>query len=453
MRPFVFIIILLSPLLTIGQQMGRLHWAGSFSTDHRFFTLHDNEWAWNETRLDLQPELRTGKARFHATLWLRHLGTSVAGQTADLYNKDKINPWNLDMREAYVEVRGFLTENLDLKVGRQRIAWGTADKFNPTDNLNPNDWEDIIHFDRRNGSEAVNLQYYFGNGASLQVVYVPFFRPANLPLGKFARLFQTQPGLPAELTLEEYTEYMKLPRHNLKSGASAGVRFKSSVGRTDVSLSYTFSRDHIPVATYASVSPVNQAGGVSIHTELLFPRHHIIGADIAGQIGNVGAWAEAALFIPNREIILHTDFTALFPNSPIPVVTDSLMLKKDPYLKFVAGFDYTFRNGIYLNVQAIRGFVHERGHGNMNDYLLIGVERSFWNNQVLIRPLAGGLTVTDWGNIPENYALFYMPEITYKGIDNLEIGFGAGIFAGEGGNLFALMRTMDIITGRLKFSF
>ncbi|HSW67600.1 MAG TPA: hypothetical protein VLH16_03380, partial [Bacteroidales bacterium] len=255
------------------------------------------------------------------------------------------------------------------------------------------------------------------------------------------------------LALEQFTDRMELPRHNLKSGASAGARLKASIGATDFSMSYTFSRDHIPVPAYVAITPGNEMGGVNVSTELLFPRHHIIGADIAGQLGDVGVWAEAAMFFPDREIILRSDLTALFPNSPAPVVIDSIVLKKNPYLKFVAGVDYTFRNGFYLNVQAIRGFVHERGHGNMNDYLLIGLERSFWNDQLLIRPLAGGLSVTDWGNIQDNYALFYMPEITYTGIDNLEIGFGAGIFGGQGSNLFAMMRTLDMITGRVKFSF
>jgi len=48
-----------------------------------------------------------------------------------------------------------LTSTLDIRIGRQRIAWGTADKLNPTDNLNPDDLEDIFDFGKHLDSNIV----------------------------------------------------------------------------------------------------------------------------------------------------------------------------------------------------------------------------------------------------------------------------------------------------------
>ncbi|MCK7509029.1 MAG: hypothetical protein MZV70_36675 [Desulfobacterales bacterium] len=80
-----------------------------------------------------------------------------------MYNKGIVDPYNLEIRELYIQLYGFLFDNLDVTSGRQRIVWGTADKLNPTDNLNPLDLEDILDFGRRRGSDAINLNYYFNS--------------------------------------------------------------------------------------------------------------------------------------------------------------------------------------------------------------------------------------------------------------------------------------------------
>jgi hypothetical protein len=135
------------------------------------------------------------------------------------------------------------------------------------------------------------------------------------------------------------------------------------------------------------------------------------------------------------------------------VTTDSTLLKKEPYVRFVVGADYTFRNGTYLNVQFMHGFFHERGKGNLNDYLIIAAERGVWGEKLLLRPLAGGVAVSDWDDPKNNYALFYTPEITYRGIDNLEIGLGAYIFDGKGENIFAGFRDFNMLSARVKLNF
>ncbi|NCO55428.1 MAG: hypothetical protein GW876_08530, partial [Bacteroidetes bacterium] len=138
----------------------KLKISGELSTDDRFLLKNKNDWAWNENRLTLKLDKKiTDNSKFYSEVWLRNIGLPGLTTSAGLYNKGIVDPYNLEIREAYVQMFGFLTKNLDLKIGRQRIVWGTADKLNPTDNLNPFDMEDILDFGRHRASDAINMNY------------------------------------------------------------------------------------------------------------------------------------------------------------------------------------------------------------------------------------------------------------------------------------------------------
>lgn len=244
-----------------------------------------------------------------------------------------------------------------------------------------------------------------------------------------------------------------MPRHNLAEGASAGMRFKGFVSNFDFSLSYVYGYDGLPLMSNSQIIPVFGSPYASVSALLIFPRQHVFGADLAGSIGSVGVWAEGAVFLPEKEIRQITDLTLLYPQSSLPVLHDSIIIEKKPWTKFIVGADYTFAGGTYLNVQYLHGFIHERGNGNLNDYLILSLEKNFFNDQLHFRPIAGGISVSDWGEPSKNYALFYTPEVIYRGVDNFEIGLGAYIFAGKGEGIFAGLKEMDMLQVRAKLSF
>ncbi|MBU0763892.1 MAG: hypothetical protein KJ607_03550, partial [Bacteroidetes bacterium] len=209
---------------------------GELLTDERFLLRDENSWAWNENRLTLKLEKKiTGRSKFYSDIWLRNIGLPQASASADLYNKGIIDPYNLEIREAYIRMTGFLTKNLDVTIGRQRIVWGTADKLNPTDNLNPYDMEDILDFGRHRGSDAVNLVYYLNTDFSLQGVYIPFFQPANLPVGMFSGSLNSPMELPQGMVLNSASDYMSLPENNPGESSSAGLKFKGAAKGVDFS--------------------------------------------------------------------------------------------------------------------------------------------------------------------------------------------------------------------------
>ena len=336
--------------------------------------------------------------------------------------------------------------------GFVRIAWGTGDKLNPTDNLNAYDLEDFWDFGRHFGSDAVRMVYYM-NDFRIEGVYIPFFRPASLPAGDWISALVPQPDLPPGMQIKSFSDTLFMPQNNLSNSYTAALKFGGYLKGFDFSLSYVYNIDGLPVTNYNTFVPVDTIGGVTIESQAFYPRQHIFGADMAGAIGSVGVWAEAAMFLPEEEVVMSNDLSLLYPQSPVPVIADTVVLEKKPYVKFVVGTDYTFGDGSYFNFQYLHGFIHERGSKNLNDYFMMGYEKKFFNDNLKIVPLAGGFVVADWNDIQNNYAIIYAPTISYFPNENTEINFGVRLLEGKGDNTFAKVTGKDEFVFSLKYSF
>jgi hypothetical protein len=468
MKPVFFlsamIVLLVTPGINKAQESvkaqnpdeNKLEVSGELLTDERFLLKDKNDWVWNENRLTLRLDKRiTGNSKFYSEVWLRNIGLPNITRSADLYNKGIVDPYNLEIREAYVQIIGLITKKLDLKIGRQYIAWGTADKLNPTDNLNPYDMEDILDFGRHRGSDAINLNYYFNNYFSMQGVFIPFFRPSNLPAGIFSdALNPPVPELGQGMILKSYSDTILMPRYSIGQSSMAGVKFKGFTRSLDFSVSYVWSIDGLPFNTRNTFFPVDALGGTEISSQLTFARTHIIGADLATSLAGIGLWAEAAAFIPEKDIVMVNDLSAFYPLSPVPVTQDTLILDRTkPYLKFIVGGDYFFADGSYFNLQYLHGFIHERGNKNLNDYFFLRYEKKFLNEKLIVSPISGGFIIAGWNEIKDNYALAYMPEIAYKATVNAEITLSAVFFDGKGDNLFSNLKDFNMFIFKLKYDF
>ena len=337
----IIILLLASNVVKAQEAAAKLKLSGELITDERFLLKEPNSWAWNENRLSLKFDKKIkANSKFHSEVWFRNIGLPNLTTSANLYNKGIVDPYNLEIREAYVQINGFLSKNLDLKIGRQFIVWGTADKLNPTSNLNPYDMEDILDFGRHRASDAINMNYYFSNDYSLQVVFIPFFHPVNMPIGIFADALSPSISLSQGMVLRGMSDTLLMPKYNLQESSTAGFKFKGYFKGIDFSLSYLWGRDGLPIATRNTFIPIDNLGGININSQLSFTRTHIIGADLSTSIAGIGFWAEAAAFIPENNVIMTNDLSALYPLSPIPVTMDTMLLDKTkPYIKFILGGD------------------------------------------------------------------------------------------------------------------
>ncbi len=421
-------------------------WSGYLQTDNRLRLYDDYEFSWQEYRLNLELEVKPSeKVKLYSEVWLRSWGFPVVQSSSDLFNKDKVSPWNLAFREAYLDLYGFISDNLDLRIGKQRIAWGTADKLNPTDNLNPPDIEDIWDFGRHLGSDAIKGSYYMDD-FTFTGVYVPMFTPAVLPRGDWSAALSPSMEIQEGLILRNLTDSITMPAYKPEESSIAGIKAANSIFGFDFSLSYVYGRDYLPLAQRITFTPTSVPGEVDIHSELVFPRMHIPGIDMAGSIMDIGVWAEAAVFFP-EEIELIIDLSGLGMG-----IQDSIALADDPYVKYVIGADYTFKNGIYINGQYLHGFVHERGNENMEDYFLCGIEKSFLDDELKIT-MAGGVEIKDYNEIENNYAYIFSPEIAYRPLDNASIKIGGLFIDGKDNTTFGRVKKSDEMSIKISYNF
>jgi len=124
--------------------------------------------------------------------------------------------------EAYVDL---FTKYADFRLGQQFIFWGKTDWINPTDNINPWDYQNISSEveDYRIPVLAARGNFYFGL-LKLQAVGVPFFTPDKIPL---------------------HADSLMTPAKTLRN-AEYGFRLSSYWGTLDYSLSYFHGFDGSP---------------------------------------------------------------------------------------------------------------------------------------------------------------------------------------------------------------
>ncbi|RLC51564.1 MAG: hypothetical protein DRI23_04740 [Candidatus Cloacimonadota bacterium] len=440
------VILIISGFSVLSAESG-IDWSGYFQTDNRALIKGKHNFSWHEYRLGLQMEAYpSNNTHFFSEVWLRTIGNSNTQSSSDLSEIDKIASSNLYFKEAYLDVYGFLCKDIDVRIGRQRITWGTADKLNPTDNLNPDDLEDMWDFGRHLSSDGLKATYYLGD-YELSAVYIPKFTPAVLPGGEWATALSPSFDLPTGLVLRNYSDKIIMPENNLKEQSIIGTKFSGNLLNYDLSVSYIYGRDYLPLINKAKSTPVDALGTIDISAEMIFPRMHIAGFDLAGTLGNIGIWAETAVFFP-EEILLSTDLSELGMG-----IQETIALDDEPYIKYVFGGDYTFTNGIYVNAQYLHGFIHERGTDNLEDYLMFGLEKKFFEEKLKIMPLNGGLEIKDFDDFKENYAVIFTPEITYYPYDNVELILGTHIIDGKESSTFGKMNDSDDIYFKAKVSF
>jgi hypothetical protein len=421
--------------------------SGYVQTDTRLFSQKDFTFYWNENRFDLKLEASPlDDAQVHVEFWGRNFGFPAVNSSSDLMRpeKDKISPWSLLFREAYVDLYGFLAPNLDIRVGLQRISWGTADKLNPTDNLNPDDLEDIWDFGRHLGSTAIKASYYLDD-FTLTAVYIPVFTPATLPIEEWAGALSTPVELPPGLSLRNLSDKIITPEKTLKESSTFGFKIEKNFFGYDFSLSYFYGRDDIPLANKVNLTPVDLFGITDVEVELVYPRIQVLGLDVAGALGKIGIWVEGALFFP-EEVEMATDLTDLGMGIQTSVALDK------PYFRYIVGADYSFKGGWYINGQYLHGFIHERKEEEMGDYFFFGIEKKLLRDKLKIT-LGSGAEIRSFTEIKDNYAFLLSPEIAYYPFDNAEVSIGYRFIDGKESVVFGRVKDNDEVYFKAKYSF
>ena len=422
--------LLLAPLANVRAQ--ELRFSGFLQLDKRFNVSGDSIATldfYNRFRLEMAVGLNEQLYMF-SSLDFRFYDLPRASTLAGLENLDQVFPTDLSLWEAYVDIFGFLTPDLDIRAGKQRIAWGTADRLNPTDNLNPDDFSDLVNFTEKIPTWAIKANYYLGD-FTLTGVWLPALTPMLLPRSG-ATLFLSDPAA-------AFQDSLLLPGQELKNSMLA-FKLSSRLGIWDYSVSYFYGYDDIPILRGVNValSPEN-----STTLELGFPKMQVIGLDFAAELGGIGVWGEGAVFFPEEVVSQARIGDVVYP---------TVELDGKPYFKFTVGGDYTFPGGIYVNAQWMHGFFTERGASELHDYFFLQTEKKLFRDKVKLL-LAGGGEVADWSRIGETFGYGVFPEIAYLAIDNLELALGTFIVGGKPATLFGAWKETSQTYLRFKVNF
>jgi hypothetical protein len=369
---------------------------------------------------------------------------------------ERVDPYRLEANAAYVDIYKILP-HLDLRIGRQVVVWGTADKFNPTNNLNTLDLSDPLLFGKALANNMIRADWNPIGDMVVTAVWVPIFRPAQLP--RTAPLAVTQVYRPApvqETVIREQLAVNALEHApNLINVATlqpdpsiqnsqVGVRVAGRFAGIDGSLSYYHGRVGLPSPAWA----LNQQDDKLVNVEVMWPRMDVLGADLAGQIQKLkglGYWVEGAVFFPQLVTYgIYNDFI-LKQNGQQPMAIHQPVTFRDehmkdasgnevyseqigseayqrgtvvpstPFVKLTAGFDYTWNKYLYSNFQYVYGFIDEFGAGRqcyaitttigdaprcearIGHYLVVGSDIKLFSDQLLIR-LFGAFKIPQIGD-------------------------------------------------------
>ena len=329
-----------------------------------------------------------------------------------------------ELREAFVDVR---FGPLDIRAGRQIIAWGRADGLNPTDNLTGEDLTLLApdNDDRRRGTTALRASYYLGD-VSVSGLWLPEFRSHEFPL----------PPAPGYTFVRDHPDW---------PGDQWALRVEQTGRVVDWSVSYFAGHDLTPDlgVRRAVPIPVREAITLSYH------RLRVFGADMAANLGRVGLRAESA-YVDTEDGAGHDPFI------------------KNSFLFVVVGGDRTFREYLNLNVQYLVRFVRahtsvrpglspaEAGVAELQAILNSQSTRvqhgaSFRVSHKWLRETLEGECAAAGFFGPGGLTL--RPKVTYAVTDHWKALVGAELFRGDSSSVFGLLRPNSTAYLEARWSF
>ncbi len=342
-------------------------------------------------------------------------------------------------REAYADV---MLGSLDLRLGRQIIAWGRADRINPTDNLTPRDFTLLVPEvdDDRFGLLSAKATYHWEQ-LSLTGVWLPDFRPHKVPLPRESTPITVAPGVVVDATSQFSEEVPSAHR-------SWAVKLDSSGKAVDWSISYFDGFDLNPDLSVTGVT--SSPSAITTSVKLSHHRLRVFGVDGATTAGAFGLRAEAA-----------------YAWSEDSGGTDPFV--KNPSLYVVLGGERTFLDNLNVNVQYFTRYVRY-----WRDPFDLGLSRPFsdvavqqailnnerdrsqhgvtvrvgkkWFNETLEAELAAVWDITRRG-------YFLRPRVIYAFTDKLKGTIGADYYAGPDDSFFGRLEDNRTVFAELSYWF
>ncbi len=368
----------------------------SYWSDDTRFTSDYNYWvgsAW----LTLRPK-EIGGIRFYLDSYLE-----AENLTRNLSR-------TLELREFYAD-RSW--GDFDLRIGRQIIVWGRADKLNPTDSLSIRDYRRLFtdDEDQRKGIFAIQVTYNWGS-YRLKGIWEPEWRSPGLPL----------PNLGSSVTWLD-----RAPQHpHYQFGLKVD---QSGSGSLDWSMSYFHGYGRAP-----DLVALPRPTGVTL--ELNYPEIHVFGADFAATIGEWGLRGETA-------------YTCTPPSSR------GNPLQQKSSLFTVIGVEKGLTEGFSVNLQYLNRWIQDYTDPTLipNPVSALIATQSTLNSQQMVRLNQGISLRPDYKLLNETLELelawvwwlttheqLLRPKLTYALTDGIKLIIGSQNYFGASNTFFGRLR-------------
>lgn len=234
------------------------------------------------------------------------------------------------------------TNVIDYTLGRQAISWGTADGFNPTNYFARLDSSALTSGDFAADPFWAGQATYYGLDWSLTGVVIPFFKAQKIDSLMREMMLDVDPQ--AGLILQAIDSTKK--PDSIGKDFEFALRAETFLQGFDVQASFFTGFEPLP-GVRTKFDPT--ATPLPIKFEGEYRRQHFLGLAVAGTLGDVGVWGEAAYGGPTP-----------FEESENPL--EMVLSVNERYLQAVLGADYTFDLGKGLLVQ---GQYIYRGQGSL----------------------------------------------------------------------------------------
>jgi hypothetical protein len=439
--------------------------------DGEFFDFRNANWF--QLRIQAEPH---NQVRARANLELRNTNFTQVDTIDELWDRGRVEPISWRINEAYMDLYGFLLDTdwalLDLRVGKQVLAWGEADGFNPTNKFDPLDLENPHDFKEKLGNVALKATVYAGADLfSIEGVVVPRFLPSVLPVDLFLGddvlnnplmpsfdMAAMGQGLPPGF--ESYTLQLEQPGYQVLNtrnpaarvqGIMGGARIRWALWGFDWTISYARARESIPVPKRVEASAelvaaddpgcADEDGCISLafdDVELIYPWVHVLGFNLRGSIWDIGVWGEAALIFPQGVELATVARDPLGNELPVPGLTS---IDDEPYTKWVLGAEYTFSGGYFVNLQWVHGFFVELSGHKLHDYLFLVFRKAWLADTLELEINLGGELDHNRGR--DALGWLFNTQLSYAPYDGSKIVLGYLMSRGEAGTTFDMFEQLD----------
>lgn len=345
--------------------------------------------------------------------------------------------------EAYLNL---YLGNFDIRLGKQIVAWGRADGFNPTDNLSAWDYSDILDTeDEKIGTISGKVTYYSDNW-TVQGVFFPSFNGSILPQEN-SRWF---PELPHKLENPFYPfagERFIETGYTIQKAEQPGISFKifqyafklsGTYSGWDFSVSWFDGFDDLPYL-YSTVQIDSSLSNANVTINENYYRRKSIGVDFSTILNDIGLRGEAAYYITS-------DWDGINPTID------------NPYLQYVLGIDYTFDDiinddDLYVILQWIQ---EVQIPGNNAVYSITDLNHIF--QKTLMAKLDYNFTLFSKIYLQGVYNIdskdwWFQPGVDWSVMDGVNLLVLFDVLGGKNNTFFGTFADNDRVQFKVKYSF